>query len=132
VIVLAQRLDGFRPSPAGLMATKDAIGTLTLEQDEGGKGPKVTVAEYNLTPLEVRAKLLEEALFMIVEVADAIAAYRTGGQRHEGHQTQDGKATAGLLLPRLGIGLLIGLGIRQGNTGAIDHMDDSAQPEVFI
>jgi hypothetical protein len=105
---------------------------LTLEQDEGGKGPEVTVAEYNLTPLEVRAKLLEEALFMIVEVADAIAAYRTGGQGHEGHQTQDGKATAGLLLRRLGIVLLMGLGIRQSNAGAIDDMDLSAPPQVFI
>jgi hypothetical protein len=36
------------------------------------------------------------------------------------------------LLRRLGIGVLIGLGIRQGNAGAIDDMDLLAQPEVFI
>jgi hypothetical protein len=52
----------------------------------------------NLVPLKLRAKLLEEALFMIMEVAQAIAAHRTGGQRHEGDQTQHGKAAAGLLL----------------------------------
>ena len=51
MIVLAQRLDGFRPRPAGLMATKDAIDPLTLEPDEGGKGPEVTVAEHDLAPL---------------------------------------------------------------------------------
>jgi hypothetical protein len=114
------------------MATKDTIDTLTLEQDKGGKGTEVTVSEHDLAPLEVRAKLLEEALFMIMEVADAIAAHRTGGQRHEGHQTQDGKAAAGLLLRGLGIVVLIGLGIRQSNAGAIDDMDLSAPPQVFI
>jgi hypothetical protein len=114
------------------MATKDAIDTLTLEQNQIGKGAKVTVAEHDLAPLEVRAKRLEEALFMIMEVADAIATHRTGGQRHEGHQAQDGKAAAGLLLRRLGIGVLIGLGIRQGNASAIDDLDLSAQPEVLI
>ena len=98
VIVLAQTLEGVHPSAAGLMATKDAIGTLTLEQDEVGKGAEVTVAKHDVIPLEVSAKLLEEALFMIMEVAEAIAAHRTGGQRHEGDQTQDGKAAAGLLL----------------------------------
>jgi hypothetical protein len=114
------------------MATKDTIDPLTLEQDEGGKGPEVTVAEHDLAPLEVRAKLLEEALFMIMEVADAIAAHRTGGQRHESHQTQDGKAAAGLLLRGLGIVLLMGLGIGQSHAGTIDHIDGSAPPHVFI
>jgi hypothetical protein len=36
------------------------------------------------------------------------------------------------LLRRLGIVLLIGLGIRQSNAGTIDDMNGSAQPEVFI
>src|ERR671915_752059 len=97
MIVFAQTLDGFRPRPACLMATKDAIGTLTLEQDQVGKGAKETITEHDLAHLEVSAKLLEEALFMIMEVADAIAAHRTGGQGHEGDQSQDGKAAAGLL-----------------------------------
>ena len=75
---------------------------------------------------------MEKALFMIMEVADAIAAHRTGGQGHEGDQSQDGKAAAGLLLRGLGIGVLSGLGIGQSNAGAIDDMDLSAQPEVLI
>jgi hypothetical protein len=34
------------------VATKDAIDPLTLEQDEGGKGTEVTVAEHDLAPLK--------------------------------------------------------------------------------
>jgi hypothetical protein len=45
---------------------------------------------------------------------------------------KDGKAAAGLLLRRLGIVLLIGFGIRQGNAGAIDDLDGSAPPQVII
>src|SRR5688572_19466794 len=97
-VILTQTLEGVHPSAAGLMATKDAIGTLTLEQDEIGKGAEVTVAEHDVVYLQVRAKLLEEALFMIMEVAEAIAAHRTGRQRHEGDETQDGKAAARFLL----------------------------------
>src|SRR5918999_3886914 len=114
-VILTQTLEGVYPSAAGLMATKDAISALMLEQDEGGKGAEVTVTEHNLTPLEGRAKLLEKTLFMIMEVAEAIAAHRAGGQRHEGDQTQHGKAAARLLLGGLRIIVLIGLGIRQGN-----------------
>ena len=75
---------------------------------------------------------MEETLFMIMEVAEPIAAHRAGGQRHEGDETQNRKATAELLLCRLRIVVLIGFGIRQGNAGAIDDMDLSAQPEVLI
>jgi hypothetical protein len=80
------------------MATKDAIGALTLEQDEIGKGAEVAVTQHDLTPLQVSTKFLEEALFMIMEGAAAISTHRTGGQGHEGDQAQDGKAAAGLLL----------------------------------
>jgi hypothetical protein len=37
------------------MATKDAIGALTLEQDEVGKGAEVTVAKHNVIRLQVSA-----------------------------------------------------------------------------
>ena len=97
MIVFAQTLEGFCPRPTGLMATKDAIDTLTLEQDESRKSTEVTVSEHNLTHLEVRAKRLEEVLFMIMEVAEAISPHRTGGQGHEGDQAQDGKAATGFL-----------------------------------
>jgi hypothetical protein len=90
------------------------------------------VLRRNLARLERRAKLLEEALFMIMKVADAIAAHRTGGQSHEGDQAQHGKATARLLLWGLRIIVLISLGIRQGNAGAIDDLDLSTPPEVRI
>jgi hypothetical protein len=36
------------------MATKDAISTLTLEQDEVGKGTKETITEHDLAHFEVR------------------------------------------------------------------------------
>jgi hypothetical protein len=51
------------------MTTKDPIGALTLDQDKIGKGAKVVVTKHHLAPLEMRAKLLEEALFMIMEAA---------------------------------------------------------------
>ena len=112
VIVVAQPLEALYPSAARLMATKDALSALTLEQHQIGKGAKIAVAKHNFAYAQLSAQVLEETLFMIMEVADAIAAHRTRGQRHEGHQAQDGEAAAGLLLRRLGIVLLIGLGIR--------------------
>ena len=50
-VILTQTLEGIHPSAAGLMATKDAIGALTLEQDEVGKGAEVTVAKHNVIRL---------------------------------------------------------------------------------
>jgi hypothetical protein len=70
VILLAQTLEGLHASAAGLMTTKDPIGALTLDQDKIGKGAKVAVTKHDLAHLKMRAKLLEEALFMIMEVAE--------------------------------------------------------------
>jgi len=97
VIVLAQRLEVLHPSAARLMATKDTLGALTLEQNQIGKGAEVAIPEHNLARAQVSAQVLEKTLFMLMQSADARAAHRTGGQRHEGHQAQDGKAAAGFL-----------------------------------
>jgi hypothetical protein len=50
-VILTQTLEGVHPSAAGLMATKDAIGALTLEQDEVGKGTEVTIAKHHVIRL---------------------------------------------------------------------------------
>jgi hypothetical protein len=98
VIIFAQTLEGVHASVAGLMTTKDPIGALALDQHKISKGAKVAVSQYDLTAFEMRAKLMEEALFMIMEIPDALAAHGTSSQRHEGNQAQHGKTAAGFLL----------------------------------
>ena len=97
VIVFAQTLEVLHPSAARLMATQDTLGALTLEQNQIGKGAEVTVPAHNLPRAPVSAQVLEKTLFMLMQRANALAAHRTGGQRHEGHQAQYGKAAAGFL-----------------------------------
>jgi hypothetical protein len=132
VSVFAQTLEVLHPSAASLMATKDTLGALTLEQNQMGKGAEVAVPEHHLARAQVSAQVLEKTLFMLMQSADTLAAHRTGGQRHEGHQAQYGKAAAGFLPCGLGIGVLMGLGIGQSNASAIDDLDCSTQPEVCI
>src|SRR4051794_22659687 len=80
VIVFAQTLEVLHPSAAPLMATKDTLGALTLEQTQSGKGAEVAVPEHNLTRAQVSAQVLEKTLFMLMQSADAIAAHRTGAR----------------------------------------------------
>src|SRR5688500_8975622 len=96
LIRFAETVEGVRASASGLVTAKDGIDALTFEEDEIGRGAEVAVTEHHRARFERRAKFLEEALFMIMKVADAIAAHRAGGQRHEGDQAQHGKAAAGL------------------------------------
>ena len=72
-----------------------------MPRGDGGKdereGAEVAIPEHNLARAQVSAQVLAKTLFMLMQSADALAAHRTGGQRHEGQQAQYGKAAAGVL-----------------------------------
>jgi hypothetical protein len=61
------------------MATKNPLGTLTLEQHQIGKGAEVAVPQHDFTYAQMNPQVLEQTLFMLMQRADATAAHRTRG-----------------------------------------------------
>jgi hypothetical protein len=132
VLVCAQTLAVLHPSAARLLATQDTLGAWTLEPNQLGNGAAVAIPEPNLARAQVSAPVLEKTLCMRRPSAEALAAHRTGGQRHEGHQAPYGQAAAGFVPCGLGRVVLLGLGIGQSTASALDDMDGSTPPEVVM